>query len=107
MAKVKFTLEPNPTFKALVKVPVPGVGPQAVEFTFKHRNREAFAALADGLAQREPVDLIMDIACGWDLDEPFDADSLTKLFDNYLGAFQAVLDTYFGELTKSTARLGN
>lgn len=107
MAKTKFTLEPSPTFKAAVKIPVPGAGFAPVEFTFKWRDRDGFKELADGMAERAPVDLLLDIACGWELEEPFDADSLTKLTDRYLGAFQAILDAYFGELTKTAHRAGN
>lgn len=107
MAKVKFTLEPNPTFKATVKIPVAGADFAPVEFTFKYRNREQFKELADGIVEREPVDLLLDIACGWELPEPFDAASLTKLTNNYLGAFRAVLDAYFNELTKTAHRAGN
>lgn len=107
MAKTKFTLEPNPTFKAQVKIPVAGEGFSPVEFIFKYRNREQFKEFVDGMADRQPVELLLDIACGWALDDPFDAEHLAKLNDNYLGAFQAVLDTYFNELTKTSHRAGN
>ena len=107
MAKVKFTLEPSPTFKAAVNIPVPGAGFVPVAFFFKHRDRDGFKELADGMAERDPINLLLDIACGWELEEPFDSINLTKLTDRYLGAFQAILDTYFGELTKTAYRAGN
>ena len=38
----KFTLNPAPTFKAKVDIPVPGGKVEKVEFTFRHRTREEF-----------------------------------------------------------------
>jgi hypothetical protein len=107
MAKIKFSLEPNPTFKKEVSIPVPGEGYAPVEFIFKHRDREGFEALAARMGDITPVDFLLEIASGWNLDEPFDAEHLTKLTDRYLGAFQVIADTYFAELTKGTHRLGN
>lgn len=109
MAKVKFTLQPAPTFKAIVKIPVPGAGFTPVEFTFKYRARAAFEAFVGGLADEsaQPLDVLQDIASGWALDEPFDAANLQLMMDNYMGSFRAVLDAYIAEMTKAVPRVGN
>lgn len=99
MAKPKFNLTPSPTFKAVVAIPVPGGEPADVEFTFKHRTRDGFREFIDSLKGAENVDMLLDIASGWDLDEPFDKDSLAKLEQQYMGAAQAVINVYMAELT--------
>jgi hypothetical protein len=104
MAKTKFNLTPKPTFTAAVPVPVPGEGPTDVQFTFKGRTREQFKELLE-VKDGTKLDAIMEIASGWELDEPFDRSNVEKLLDNYLGAFDAIWDTYLRELTQ--ARLGN
>ena len=104
MAKPKFTLTPNPTFKAKVGIPVPGAGVSFVEFTFKGRTRQQlqdFLEDKDGLK----LDAVMLMASGWELEEPFDEEHVEKLLDNYLGAFDAIQTTYLRELTE--ARTGN
>lgn len=105
MAKPKFSLTANPTFKAVVDVPVPGGKSAAVEFTFKSRTRDDFRLFIDGLGDRLDVDVIMDMASGWDLEDPFDQVNVELLTQNYLGAARAVIEKYLSELT--AARLGN
>ena len=105
MAKPKFSLTANPTFKALVDVPVPGGKSAAVEFTFKSRTRDEFRLFIDGLGDRLDVDVIMDMASGWDLEDPFDQANVELLTQNYLGAARAITEKYLSELT--AARLGN
>jgi len=105
MAKPKFTLTPSPTFKAKVGIPVPGNGTTAVEFTFKGRTRDEFKTFIDELANREDVDVIMDIASGWELEDAFDKENVEELIQNYLGAARAIIEKYLSELTQ--ARLGN
>jgi hypothetical protein len=105
MAKVKFSLNANPTFKSKVEIPVPGDKSATVEFVFKGRTRTAFKDFIDGLKDREDVDVLMDIASGWDLDDAFDKDNVEVLTQNYLGAARAIIEKYLAELT--SARLGN
>ena len=105
MAKVKFSLSANPTFKAKVEIPVPGDKAASVEFVFKGRTRESFKDFIDGLKDREDVDVLMDIASGWDLEDAFDKENVERLTQNYLGAARAIIEKYLAELT--AARLGN
>lgn len=104
MAKPKFSLTLKPTFTANVPIPVPGEGVSEVQFTFKGRTR---SQLSEFLEDKETlkVDVVMLMASGWELEEPFDKERVEKLLDNYLGAFDAIQSTYLRELTE--ARLGN
>ncbi len=105
MAKPKFTLTPTPTFKAKVLIPVPGKTAESVEFTFKGRTREQFKEFIEGLKDREDVEVVMDIASGWELEDAFTVANVELLTQNYLGAARAVIEKYLSELTQ--ARLGN
>lgn len=105
MAKPKFNLNAVPTFKAKVLIPIPGTKPSEIEFTFKHRTRDGFKEFVDGLADREDVAVILDIASGWDLEDAFDEDNLDALTQNYIGSARAIIETYINELTN--ARLKN
>lgn len=109
--KPKFSLAVNPTFKAPVLIPIAGGTSAEIIFTFKHRTRDEFKEFMDSLKPvevadgAEPVegpkdcDVLLDIASGWDLDEPFDAASLEKLVQRYMGSAQAVINAYLSELT--------
>lgn len=105
MAKPKLNLNPAATFKATVTIPVPGGRDAAVEFIFKYRDREEFKEFLDtlngveGAEAPQKIDVMMDIASGWDLDEPFDKTSVDKMLRLYMGAPQAVIDTYVSEMT--------
>lgn len=105
MAKPKFNLSAAPTFKARVLIPIPGKSAESVEFTFKGRTREQFKDFVEGFKDVEDVDLILQIASGWELEDAFDKDNVQELVDNYLGAARSIIDKYLSELT--AARLGN
>lgn len=109
MAKIRLTLDPSPTFRAVVQIPMAGAKPAPVEFIFKYRDRDAFQEFVEGLGAREGdlEGVIMDIASGWDLPDAFDQANVAKLLKNYMGAFQAIMDAYVHEHTKSVPRLGN
>lgn len=104
--KIKFTLVPQPTFKKKVKMPIPGADFVDVEFTFKHRSKTEFQEFMEAAKdQTDDVALLMDIASGWELEEPFDKDHVEKLVDGYVGAARAIFTAYVDELVK--ARVGN
>ena len=105
MAKAKLSLTASPTFKSKVSIPVPGNKATEVEFTFKGRTRQQFKDFIESLTDRDDVDVLMDIASGWELEEAFDKDNIELLAQNYIGAPKAVIDKYLSELT--AARLGN
>ena len=103
-----FKLNPNPTFRAKVGVPVPGGAPQEIEFEFKHRTASALNDFINDPKTRalDNEDFVLELAVGWSgIDAEFNRQSLTTLFENYHGAAFAIRDKYLSELT--AARLGN
>lgn len=100
----KLTLNPNPTFKAKVGIPVAGAAePAEVEFTFKHRTTEALELWMNESA--EDLKKVLDMADGWDLPDEFTEENVKKLLQNYFGAATAIITTYLAELLK--AKTGN
>ena len=105
MAKIKITLNPDPTFQATVVIPVPGGNTGEVKFTFKGRTRAEYLAWIDSLEGRSDIDAVMDCVSGWDMSEPFSQENVAILLNAYVAAGRAIIDKYFAELTN--ARLGN
>jgi len=100
----KLTLNPNPTFKAKASIHVPGGRKAEIEFKFKYRDSDEFKEFVDGLEGRKDIEILMDIACGWDLEEAFDEKNLETMTKKYIGSARAVLETYMGELTGARAK---
>jgi hypothetical protein len=73
----KLVLKSNPTFKATVVVPIAGdpAGGNVV-FEFKHRRKKELAEFMTTRAGKTDLETVMDCACGWDLEEPFNADTV-------------------------------
>lgn len=108
MAKAKLTLSLSPTFKSKVAIPVPGSKPVEVEFTFKGRSKSEFKELWEKMAGgqfSEDTDAIMEIASGWELEEPFDLENVLLLTETYMGAAKAIINKYLEEVPG--IRLGN
>lgn len=130
MAKIKLDLEASDrlTYDRIVDIPTPDGKPLKVTFTFLHRDREAIAALFDAYREKareekqadqqdvpsaeavrqaidNDVETLQDIATGWNIDAPFDAEHLRKLCTKYAGAALAVVTDYRISLTQG--RLGN
>jgi len=103
--KVKLKLTPDPTFRKEVPIPVPGGTPVLVLFTFKFRDREALADWAKSLGDKTDAQMVMEVASGWDLDDPFDEANVKRFTDSYLEAGAAVVGVYCRE--SGAARLGN
>lgn len=101
----KFSLKPNPTFKRDVEIPVPGEKPAKLNFVFRHKTRNELKEFVDSLADREDIDTVMDVACGWGIDESFDEDNVEVLLQNYPGSALAIINAYLNEV--SGARKGN
>lgn len=102
MARLK--LNPEPTFKAKVGIPVPGGRPADVQFTFKHRTRDEVIDWLDGSREASDVQSVMDCAIAWDLDDEFTAENVERLCNNYTGAGMAIVGTYLDELRGARAK---
>ncbi len=121
MAKVKFSLVAAPTFKAAVGIPVAGSVPVKVEFTFRHRTKDAFTEFMKANSSTDDLDVIcgrsnpvngdeladtaLGICTNWELEEPFNRDNVEVLLQNYPGAARAIVDKYVAEAGQ--VRLGN
>lgn len=103
MAKLKLTA--SPTFKAKVSIPTPGGKAADVEFTFRAMTRDKFKEFIDGLEGRKDEDVILEIASGWDLEDPFGPESVAQMTQNYMGSARATISVFIEEQTG--VRLGN
>lgn len=104
MAKPKFNLTVNPTFKASVNIAVPGGKAVDVEFTFKYRNKDEMKDFLEEMKGKTDAQLIDEMASGWELDDPFNAESLEKLTQNYPGAPVGIMQVYMSELQGARAK---
>jgi hypothetical protein len=96
----KLSLTPNPTFNTKAGIPIPGeTKPVEVSFTFKHMDREALDKWLKALDGKEKTVAFQEIVSGWELTDPFSADSVKLFLSNYMAAFDAVLAKYLTELT--------
>jgi hypothetical protein len=103
MAKLK--LMADPTFKAKVGIPVAGGEPVEVEFTFQFRTTVEFDALINKHVDTTNLDYIMDIAQGWENDEPFTRENVEIFLSNYWAAAREIAIAYARELNQ--AKVGN
>lgn len=91
----KFTLVPNPTFKANVKIPVAGKEtPEVVTFTFKHQPMSQL----DEMREKPTTEFFERIIEDWAIEEPYNKENLNLLLDNYPSASRAIASTYYNEL---------
>lgn len=102
-----FKLDPSPTFKIKVKIPVPGDKSAALEVEFRHKTKKELQRyLEEAAGGRDDVQALDEIIVGWSgLEEAYSKDVLARLLDNYPGSAGAILGTYAKEL--GDARLGN
>ena len=100
----KLSLVAKPTFSSKVSIPIAGEKAVTVTFTFKARTRDAFKAFVESLSDREDVDVILDVASGWDLEDAFDRENIELLTQNYLGSARAIIEEYLSSLTAARAK---
>lgn len=96
MAKLK--LNPEPTFKAKVGIPVPGSRPAEVLFTFKHRTRDEVIAWVEGSRDATDVESVLDVVVGWELEDEFNRENVERLCNNYPGSGLVIISAYLDEL---------
>ena len=105
MAKVNFVLDPAPTFKAKVEIPVHGGNVVPVEFTFIHKTRDELNDMMGPKAPKTDVESIFAMCEGWELEDDFTEENVTKMVQNYQGAAGAIVRKYLAEIMQ--AKLGN
>lgn len=100
----KFKLQPDPTFKRRVSIPVPGDAKAGdIEFTFKFRSRDSLSEFYRSVSAGEipRVDAILAMATGWDLSDEFNAENVKVLDETFIGALERVVEAYWDEHTKA------
>ncbi|WP_311902270.1 phage tail assembly chaperone [Pseudomonas sp. VD-NE white] len=108
MAKIR--IAQNPTFRALVHIPVVGCEPEAIENLKAKEMREGFGegtTLSDVVAAETEyqVQQIKDLVAGWGFDDKFDDKSILALVKSCQGTAEAVVNAYQSAFNQ--ARLGN
>jgi hypothetical protein len=99
MAKLK--LVANPTFKAMVGIPVAGGEPVPVEMIFKHRTKTETEEFIKSRVGKEEVETFMEMVEGWELEDEFNKESVKTLLENYAGAGLATFRVYIEELVQA------
>ena len=96
-----FALQPNPTFKSEITIPVPGGGEGKITFEFRHKSRPALKTFFDGFAEvegqpaKEDIDALGEIVAGWEgVDGEYSREALAQLLDNYPRAAASILAGY-------------
>lgn len=111
----KFKIDPNPTFKADVKIPRIGAEPITVPFTFKVLQRTTLAALYDkwstmtkefqeqevvsftDMAEADiklQVERIKDIVVSWAFEDPYTDENIRALVETSVQAAESILEAY-------------
>lgn len=101
-----FKINPSPTFRTEVEIPVPGSEPEKLPITFKHKKLKEIKKMideveknnADGKSEKN-IDILASLIDSWEADETFSKKSFDDLIENYPQAFPslyaAFLDSYF------------
>ncbi len=100
----KLKLVANPTFTGMVSIPVAGADPVEVQFTFKHKTRDDYKAFLESTDKKGDAKMILEIATGWELEDPFNEKSLETLIQNYHGSDFAIISGYMMALTSTRAK---
>lgn len=101
----KLTLNPDPTFKTKVGIPLPGGKKAPVGFEFKHKDRDQLKDFMERAVDMTATEMVTEIAVGWEFDDELNAENIERLTKNYMGAGRAIFDKYVEELGQ--VKLGN
>ncbi len=102
-----FNLNPSPTFKAAVQITVPGQAELAqVEFTFRHKSKDALAKWWAAYVQDPGVAKLAEVIEDWAVRRDgeavaFSQAALDELVQNYPAAMGELADAYMLELVRS------
>jgi len=104
-----FKLQPNPTFKAEVLIPVPGGKPGKITAIFKHKGKKELQSFFESLQtegdQRSDVDALGELLAGWEgVDDKFSEENLGILLDAYPGSAMAFFETFRKEALEARTK---
>lgn len=92
-----FKLNPNPTFKTTVHIPVPGEKAEPVAFTFRHKSRSQLDAMLKALADGEMKfdDAVKEITVEWTYPGvDFSPEALDQCLDMFPGSGLAIFTAF-------------
>lgn len=98
MAKFKLTLGALPNFKLPVKFTLPNGDEASVVFTVKHRKASEIQELYSDENGISDIQMITELAVGWDLEEEFNEENIRELLDLYPAAALALTGHYLQAL---------
>ncbi len=101
----EFKLVPDPTFTAKVTIHQPGKAPAKVKFTFRRMERQQYLDWLAAMGDKSDLELVKEVATGWELVDPWDDAHIQQLLDHHIGSGTAVIETFMKE--NAQARLGN
>ncbi len=97
-----FKIQPNPTFKTAVAIPVAGGKPASIEVEFKYLTRDQVAEFFQSLEGRKDHEALAEVVVGWSgVDVPYSTDALATLLNNYLPAGRALFDAFIAGLAQA------
>ena len=95
MAKLK--LNPDPTFRKGVEVPVPG-GSAEINCEFKYRDRDEVEAWWTKNENASAAEVVLDCVVSWDLDDELTAENVKLLCKRYPQAGHQIIHQYLRDL---------
>lgn len=109
-----FKLKANPTFVAVVGIPVAGGASVPVAWIFKHRTWPQIVDFEASIKGRSDLDVVLDMVDGWvsdeeeakrlkaePMEEEFTKENLEILIQNRVGLPPAIFEVYKTELLKA------
>lgn len=101
-----FKLNPAPTFKAKVSIPIPGQAkPADIDVEFKHLSAAQRAEVFGNLDAKTKLEFVSELVVGWSgVDQAFSAKALEALLDNYPAATTAIIEAFNREFFGARAK---
>lgn len=107
-----FTLDPKPTFRSTVQVPVAGEASSApLVLLFRHKGKRDLRAWIEGATGQRDAEFLGAVVANWEgvQDEngqavPFTPEAFDKLLDTYAAAGDAIFNAYLRELTEARSK---
>ena len=100
----KFKLQPDPTFRRKVSIPIPGDAKAGeIEFVFRFRGRDDLSDFFKSvqLGEKDRIAAILEMASGWDLADEFNAANVALLDQTFIGSLEVITEAYWQEHTKA------
>lgn len=99
-AKPVFRIKANPTFRAKVRLPIPGAEPAVIECLFKHKTRDELREFLGRASAHDSEAALGEILEGWSgVEREYTQEALAELLNAYPAAGNTIFDAYLFTLT--------